>query len=81
MNERQNRDQYGQPLQQPPSDSGGTGFVYGQRREQMNEYGQGIGMQQPGPLPLPVQMTVDDMRMLRDCNKESFWKRCKFSVS
>lgn len=80
MSDRPNRDQFGQPLQPPPQygDSGGTGFVYGQRREQMDGYGQTNVQEIQRPNPLPQQMTIEDLRMLKDCNRESFWKRCKF---
>ena len=86
------RDEYGQPLRATPDDgySNSPGILYGERREQMAAgnpimapgFGAVHGHGQPGYPVQQVQkleMTLEDMRMLKDCNRESFWKRCKSS--
>lgn len=80
MNDRIPRDEYGNLLRASPDDgySQNPGVVYGDKRRQM--YGdQAIppGMMQPQP-QVTTEMTMEDMRLLRECNKESFWKRCEF---
>ena len=79
------RDDYGQPLR-PPSHDGyslDSGRVYGEKREQMmnlgNQVPQGFGSV-GGTRPDLPKMTQEDMRLLKECNRESFWRRCKFHI-
>lgn len=81
MNSGVMRDEYGQPLRSSSLDgfSLDSGRVYGERREQIgSEVPEGFGG--IGTRPDVPKMTQEDMRLLKECNRESFWRRCKFHV-